>query len=101
MPIGFDRDKTDCAVVGPEWLAGRRRERGGSIKFLILAPRTTRGFMFLTKIKRKESGVLLYGITPPKAQTSLEKVREMVVKSLNILCSLDIDALVVYDVQEE
>ena len=57
--------------------------------------------MFLTKIKRKESGVLLYGITPPKAQTSLEKVREMVVKSLNILCSLDIDALVVYDVQEE
>lgn len=57
--------------------------------------------MFLTKIKRKESGVLLYGITPPKAQTSAEKVSKMAEKSLEILCSLDIDALVVYDVQDE
>jgi 5,10-methylenetetrahydrofolate reductase len=57
--------------------------------------------MFLTKIKRKESGVLLYGITPPKAETTSEKVSEMAEKSLNILCSLDIDALVVYDVQDE
>ena len=57
--------------------------------------------MFLTKIKTKESGVLLYGITPPKAQTSAEKVKEIAVKTLNTLCSLDIDALVVYDVQDE
>jgi hypothetical protein len=57
--------------------------------------------MFLTKIKTKESGVLLYGITPPKAQTSVEKVKEIAVKTLNTLCSLDIDALVVYDVQDE
>ncbi|NOT73768.1 MAG: hypothetical protein HOP08_02485 [Cyclobacteriaceae bacterium] len=57
--------------------------------------------MFLKKIKERESGVLLYGITPPKAQTSPEKVTEMAAKSLNILSSLDIDALVVYDVQDE
>ncbi len=57
--------------------------------------------MFLNKIKKKESGVLLYGITPPKAHTSKEKVSEMAEKSLNILRSLDIDALVVYDVQDE
>ena len=57
--------------------------------------------MFFTKIKRKESGVLLYGITPPKAETTSEKVSEMAEKSLDILCSLDIDALVVYDVQDE
>ncbi|MEX2233800.1 MAG: methylenetetrahydrofolate reductase [Cyclobacteriaceae bacterium] len=57
--------------------------------------------MFLAKIKRRESGILLYGITPPKAQTSGEKVGEIAEKSLNILCSLDIDALVVYDVQDE
>jgi len=57
--------------------------------------------MFFTKIKRKESGVLLYGITPPKANTAAEKVSEMAEKSLGILCSLDIDALVVYDVQDE
>lgn len=57
--------------------------------------------MFFTKIKRKESGVLLYGITPPKAQTATEKVREIAEKTLNTLCSLDIDALIVYDVQDE
>jgi hypothetical protein len=57
--------------------------------------------MFLTKIKKRESGVLLYGITPPKARTAPEKVKEMVEKSLSILKSMDIDALVVYDVQDE
>lgn len=57
--------------------------------------------MFLNKIRKNESGVLLYGITPPKAHTSKEKVSEMAEKSLNILRSLDIDALVVYDVQDE
>src|SRR5687768_17356648 len=57
--------------------------------------------MFFTKIKRKESGVLLYGITPPKALTPAERVSEISEKSLSILCPLDIDALVVYDVQDE
>lgn len=57
--------------------------------------------MFVNKIKKKESGILLYGITPPKAQTEREKVAEIAKKSLAILCSLDIDALVVYDVQDE
>ena len=57
--------------------------------------------MFFKKIKRKESGILLYGITPPKAQTPLEKVNEIALNTLNNLCSLDIDALVVYDVQDE
>lgn len=57
--------------------------------------------MFLEKIKRKESGILLYGITPPKAQTPAEKLDDISRKSLDILCPLDIDALVVYDVQDE
>jgi len=57
--------------------------------------------MFLTKIKSRESGVLLYGITPPKTQTTAEKVREIAEKTVNTLCSLDVDALVVYDVQDE
>lgn len=57
--------------------------------------------MFFTKIKRKESGILLYGITPPKATTPAEKVSEIAERSLNTFCSLDIDALVVYDVQDE
>jgi len=57
--------------------------------------------MFLAKIKERESGILLYGITPPKAKASPEKVRETAERTLNTLSSLDIDALVVYDVQDE
>ncbi len=57
--------------------------------------------MLFTKIKRKESGVLLYGITPPKATTPAEKIKEIAEKTLNNLCSKDIDGLVVYDVQDE
>src|SRR5689334_14478680 len=57
--------------------------------------------MFITKIRQKESGILLYGITPPKAQTPPERVAEIAEKTLNTLCSLDIDALIVYDVQDE
>src|SRR6188768_1387947 len=57
--------------------------------------------MFFSKIKSKESGVLLYGITPPKARTAPEKVSEIADKTLSTLCALDIDALVVYDVQDE
>jgi len=57
--------------------------------------------MFVNKIKKKESGILLYGITPPKAQTPPERVREIADKTLNTLSTLDIDALIVYDVQDE
>jgi hypothetical protein len=57
--------------------------------------------MFLQKIKKRESGILLYGITPPKAQTTPEKVAEIAEKTLARLFPLDIDALVVYDVQDE
>ena len=57
--------------------------------------------MFISKIKKKESGILLYGITPPKAQTPTERVGEIAEKTLDKLCTLDIDALIVYDVQDE
>lgn len=57
--------------------------------------------MFFTKIKRKESGVLLYGITPPKVQTAPERVSEIAAKTVADLGALDFDALIVYDVQDE
>ena len=57
--------------------------------------------MFLSKIKGRKSGVLLYGITPPKAITTDERVKEIAGKTLDTICSLDIDALIVYDVQDE
>lgn len=57
--------------------------------------------MFLEKIRKRKSGILLYGITPPKAQTPVEKLASIAEKSLNTLRGLDIDALIVYDVQDE
>jgi hypothetical protein len=57
--------------------------------------------MFLEKIRSRESGVLIYGITPPKAETTSERVAEIAQKTIERLYSLDIDALVVYDVQDE
>ncbi|SOD82123.1 methylenetetrahydrofolate reductase [Spirosoma fluviale] len=57
--------------------------------------------MFLEKIKSAASGVMLYGITPPKASTQPERVAEIAQKTVERLTNLDIDALVVYDVQDE
>jgi hypothetical protein len=57
--------------------------------------------MFFDKIRKRESGILLYGITPPKASTPAEKLPSIAEKSLNTLRGLDIDALIVYDVQDE
>src|SRR5436190_2710978 len=57
--------------------------------------------MYLHKVKRRESGILLYGITPPKEKTPPDRIAEIAQKFINTLDSLDIDGLVVYDVQDE
>jgi hypothetical protein len=57
--------------------------------------------MFVSKIRNKESGILLYGITPPKEHTPNEKVVALAERTVNSLSVCDIDALVVYDVQDE
>jgi hypothetical protein len=57
--------------------------------------------MFLRKVRNRESGILLYGISPPKVISTPEKLHEIATKGLSILKTLDIDALVVYDLQDE
>jgi hypothetical protein len=57
--------------------------------------------MFFSKIRTKDSGILLYGITPPKIETEAEKLEGIAGRTLARLEALDIDALVVYDVQDE
>ncbi|MES3018081.1 MAG: hypothetical protein V4721_09890 [Bacteroidota bacterium] len=57
--------------------------------------------MFLNKIKAGESGILLYGITPPKSETTPERIAEIAERTLARLIPLDLDALIVYDVQDE
>lgn len=57
--------------------------------------------MFLNKIKSGESGILTYGITPPKSETRPERIVEIAEKTIARIIPLDLDALIVYDVQDE
>ena len=57
--------------------------------------------MFFEKINQKKSGLLLYGITPPKVGTEESKIQNYATKTVERVNSMDIDALIVYDVQDE
>jgi hypothetical protein len=57
--------------------------------------------MFLNKIKTGASGILTYGITPPKSETPAEKIPQIAERTISRIIPLDIDALIVYDVQDE
>ena len=58
--------------------------------------------MFLQKIKSGASGILTYGITPPKkTETNPERLAEIAERTIGRIMPLDIDALIVYDVQDE
>lgn len=57
--------------------------------------------MFLEKIRSGRSGILTYGITPPKSATTPERVAEIAERTISRIIPLDIDALIVYDVQDE
>ncbi|MUT68361.1 methylenetetrahydrofolate reductase [Paenibacillus sp. NEAU-GSW1] len=57
--------------------------------------------MFKQKILNKKSGILTYGMTPPKAANSPERIAEIAQLQIDRLKELDIDALILYDVQEE
>ena len=57
--------------------------------------------MFLNKIKSGGTGILTYGITPPKTGTSPTRTSEIARNTVARLLPLDIDALIVYDVQDE
>jgi hypothetical protein len=53
------------------------------------------------KILQSRSGIITYGITPPKRNNTDEKVRDITQKHIERLEHLEIDGLVVYDIQEE
>src|ERR1700759_3328018 len=57
--------------------------------------------MFLHKIKTGASGILTYGITPPKSETTPDKIAQIAERTISRIIPLDIDALIVYDVQDE
>ncbi len=57
--------------------------------------------MLKNKIINKESGIILYGLTPPKLNTDKEKIKNIAAKQIERIKSLDIDGLVLYDIQDE
>ena len=57
--------------------------------------------MLVDKIKNRESGIVLYGIVPPKAGSPAEKVAEISARQIERLQGLDIDGLILYDIQDE
>jgi hypothetical protein len=57
--------------------------------------------MLKDRIVNKESGFLLYGLTPPKINTEEDKIRIIADKQVERLKGLEIDGLVLYDIQDE
>ena len=57
--------------------------------------------MLIEKIRNRESGIVLYGIVPPKKGTDAEKIEEISFRQIQRLKGLNIDGLVIYDIQDE
>lgn len=57
--------------------------------------------MLTDKIRNKENGIVLYGITPPKINHTEEEIKQIAQKHINRISNLDIDGLVLYDIQDE
>ena len=56
---------------------------------------------FQDKVNNQESGIVVYGITPPKAGTDADKIQEIAQKQIERLSGLDLDGLILYDIQDE
>lgn len=57
--------------------------------------------MLKNKIQNREPGIVLYGMTPPKENTDIQKVKEIAGRHISRIKSLDIDGVVLYDIQDE
>ncbi|NMH87168.1 methylenetetrahydrofolate reductase [Flavivirga algicola] len=57
--------------------------------------------MLEDKINNRKSGILLYGLTPPKLHTDESKIKTIANKQIERINGLDIDGLVLYDIQDE
>lgn len=53
------------------------------------------------RLRSGQADVLLFGITPPKASTPPERLREIAARTLDRLRAVDPDGVVLYDIAEE
>ncbi len=57
--------------------------------------------MLTNKIRNKETGIILYGITPPKVKHTEDEIKIIAQKHIQRISKLDVDGLVLYDIQDE
>ena len=57
--------------------------------------------MLVEKIKNRQSGIVVYGITPPKKGTEASKIADIANTQVERLKSQSIDGLILYDIQDE
>lgn len=57
--------------------------------------------MLTDRIRNRESGIVFYGITPPKSNNTPERIEEISKKHIARIEQLDIDGLILYDIQDE
>lgn len=57
--------------------------------------------MLKKKIEDKNSGILLYGMVPPKATHEREKLEEIAKKQIDRISKLKVDGIILYDIQDE
>ena len=57
--------------------------------------------MLVNKIRNRESGIVVYGITPPKKGTEEKRIKEIAALQVQRLNSLNLDGLILYDIQDE
>ncbi len=57
--------------------------------------------MLKEKILNKESGIITYGLTPPKESYTNKKVQKVAEIQINRIKDLGVDGLVLYDLQDE
>lgn len=57
--------------------------------------------MLRESILNKKTGIITYGMTPPKVSNTAEKITDISQKQVKRLKNIDIDAFILYDVQEE
>lgn len=57
--------------------------------------------MLKNKIKNNKSGILLYGLTPPKSNLSEEEIQNIAILQRQRISSLLVDGVVLYDLQDE
>lgn len=57
--------------------------------------------MLTDKIRNKEKGIILYGITPPKSNHTEDEIKEIAKRHIERISKLNVDGLVLYDIQDE